>query len=192
LRQRPIPAHPLAPLVFEILRTLGRPIDLSRLTTVVAEIVGIEEPSWVSAQAGGEEEIPGLPADPAPTAAMRLELRQRLDRLWPEILRLPARHRSALLLGARASAGAAVGLVVDLGVATFREVAAALEMSREELAELWNRLPLEDLEIAARLGLDRQQVINLRSTARQKLARRESSGDPTARGPAPISKVNRS
>lgn len=192
LRQRPIPAHPLAPLVFEILHTLARPIDLSRLTTLVAGIVGIEEPSWVSAQAGGEEEIPGLPADPAPTAAMRLELRQRLERLWPEILRLPARHRSALLLGARGSAGAAVGLVVDLGVATFREVAGALEMSPEELAELWNRLPLEDLEIAARLGLDRQQVINLRSTARQRLARQENAGDAAPRGPAPISKVNRS
>ena len=192
LRRRPMPAHPLAPLVFEILRTLARPIDLSRLTTLAAEVVGIEEPSWVSAQAGGEEEIPGLPADPAPSAAMRLELRQRLERLWPEILRLPARHRSALLLGARTSAGAAVGLVVDLGVATFREAAAALEIGPEELAELWNRLPLEDLEIAARLGLDRQQVINLRSTARQKLARRENAGDSAPRGPAPISEANRS
>ena len=82
--------------------------------------------------------------------------------------------------------------MVDLGVATFREVAAALEIGPEELAELWNRLPLEDLEIAARLGLDRQQVINLRSTARQKLARRENAGDSAPRGPAPISEANRS
>jgi len=47
-------------------------------------------------------------------------------------------------------------------------------------------------EIAARLGLDRQQVINLRSTARQKLARRENAGDSAPRGPAPISEANRS
>jgi hypothetical protein len=38
---------------------------------------------------------------------------------------------------------------------------------------LWNRLPLEDNEIAARLNLERQQVINLRSTAREKLERRD-------------------
>jgi DNA-directed RNA polymerase specialized sigma24 family protein len=189
LRQRPVPAHPLASLVFEILRTLARPIDLSRLTALVADLVGIQEPSWVSAQPGSED-VPDSPPDPVPTAAVRLELRQRLDRLWTEILLLPVRHRGALLLSARDANGAALCLMVDLGVATFREVAAALEMTAQELSELWNRLPLEDLEIAARLGLDRQQVINLRATAREKLARRENPGNRG--GAAPISKVNRS
>jgi len=33
-------------------------------------------------------------------------------------------------------------------------------------------LPLSDLDIAARLGLSRQQIINLRKSARQRLARR--------------------
>jgi hypothetical protein len=84
-----------------------------------------------------------------------------------------------LLLSARAPSGAALWLVVDLGVASFRDAAAALEMPPEELAQLWNRLPLEDKEIAARLGVDRQQVINFRSTARERLARRENA--PTKR-----------
>lgn len=189
LRQRPLPAEPLPPLVLEILRTLARPIDLSRLTTLVAEIAGIREPSWISPAAGSDEEIPGLPADPAPSAAIRLELRQRLERLWREVLLLSARHRNALLLSARAVSGAAVWLIVDVGIASFREVAGALEMTPEALAEVWNRLPLEDLDIATRLGLDRQQVINLRSTARERLVRRENPVAKSATGP--ITKLSR-
>ncbi len=189
LGKRPMPADPLEPLLLEILRALGRPIDLSRLTGLVAEITGSREPSWVIPAPGSEEEIPGLPPDPAPSAAMRLELRQRVERLWTEVLLLSARHRSALLLSARGPSGAAVWLVVDLSVASFREVAGALEIAPAELAEIWNRLPLEDREIAERLAVDRQQVINFRSTARERLARRENP--PNKRGAGPITKGNR-
>jgi len=172
LRKRPFPAYPLATVVLEILRGLTRPTELTRLTAVAADLLGTREPSWISPSAGGEEEAEELPADPEPSVAMRMELRERLEYMWREVLHLPARHRSALLLSARAPSGAAVGLVVDLGIASFREVAGTLEMTVEELAELWNRLPLEDSEIAARLGLERQQVINLRCTARERLERR--------------------
>jgi hypothetical protein len=40
------------------------------------------------------------------------------------------------------------------------------------LSALWDQLPLDDLSIAARLGVTRQQVINLRKAARARLARR--------------------
>ncbi len=191
LRRRPLPAHPLGPLALAILRSLARPIDLSRLTALVADISGgLQEPSWISPASYQEEHIPGMPPDPAPSAATLLELRQRLERLWPEILGMSARHRNALLLSARGPSGAAIWLMVDLAVASFRQVAGALEMTPEDLAELWNRLPLEDREIAARLGLDRQQVINLRCTARERLARRENLG--TKGNIKPITKVNRS
>jgi hypothetical protein len=180
-RARPIPAHPLASLVFEILRSLARPIDLSRLTGITADLTGLREPSFAT-PAAGEGEAPELPADPAPSVAMRLELRERLANLWREMLLLSPRHRNALLLSARATSGAALWLVVELGVASFREVASALETTVEDLAELWNRLPLADNEIAERMRLERQQVINLRSTAREKLERR----------PKPITGRNRS
>jgi hypothetical protein len=52
------------------------------------------------------------------------------------------------------------------------ELAVALEMPPKVLAQLWNDLPLDDLAIASRLGLTRQQVINLRKSARARLARR--------------------
>ena len=48
---------------------------------------------------------------------------------------------------------------------------AFLEMPAEEFVEVWKRLPLSDIEIAEMLGLTRQQVINLRKCARERLAR---------------------
>jgi DNA-directed RNA polymerase specialized sigma24 family protein len=181
LRTRPLPAHPLSTLVFEILRALARPVDLSRLTGIAADLTGIQEPSFASPSTGGEEDAPEFPADPAPSAAARLELRQQLEGLWSEVLLLSPRHRNALLLSARASSGAALWLLADLGIASFRAIAAALETTVDDLAALWNLLPLADTEIAARLGLARQQVINLRSTARERLER----------GPKPIRGLNR-
>ncbi|HEY6546325.1 MAG TPA: helix-turn-helix domain-containing protein, partial [Vicinamibacteria bacterium] len=53
-----------------------------------------------------------------------------------------------------------------------RQIARALELPEIELAELWNRLPLDDHQLAERLGCSRQQVINLRSAARKRLTRR--------------------
>jgi DNA-directed RNA polymerase specialized sigma subunit len=49
---------------------------------------------------------------------------------------------------------------------------------------LWRRLPVSDLEIAERLGVTRQQVINLRQAARQRLARglRANVSAPAGKG----------
>ena len=58
------------------------------------------------------------------------------------------------------------------GVASIRRIADALELDHAGFAELWPTLPLDDRDIAERLGLDRQQVINLRKSARARLARR--------------------
>jgi hypothetical protein len=45
-------------------------------------------------------------------------------------------------------------------------------LGAEEFANLWNELPLEDASIASLLGVTRQQVINLRKSARERLTRR--------------------
>jgi hypothetical protein len=55
---------------------------------------------------------------------------------------------------------------------SFAELASALGFSTAQLAELWPRLPLDDAAIAGKLGLTRQQVINLRKSARARLGRR--------------------
>ncbi len=108
-----------------------------------------------------------------PTASNDLEAHEQLTTMWQEIrgLRLP--QRQSLLLNLRDSKSAsAIELFVFLGVATIDDIAAALEMSAADLAAIWNALPLEDNAIAARLGVTRQKIINLRRAARERLARR--------------------
>src|SRR5207244_2363618 len=102
-----------------------------------------------------------------------VESRDTLRMVWKEIRELPARQRCALLLNLREEEeGNALALLVTSGIATLQEIAAVLEMSVSELAEIWASLPVDDRTIAERLGLTRQQVINLRKSARARLARR--------------------
>jgi hypothetical protein len=79
----------------------------------------------------------------------------------------------ALLLNLRDDHGAdLLSLLTLSGIARLHQIATALEMDARDLARLWKDLPLEDAVLAQRLGLTRQQVINLRKCARERLARR--------------------
>ena len=66
-------------------------------------------------------------------------------------------------------------LIPITGIATIHQIAEALDIPAEQFAVLWNRLPLDDATIADHLGVTRQQVINLRKSARERLARRLKS-----------------
>jgi hypothetical protein len=111
--------------------------------------------------------------DATPSAYEQLASREAADALWAEIQLLPVRQRVALLFGARDAAGqSAVSMFPAAGVATIAQVAAVVEVPLDELAALWPDLPLDDNTIAARLGGTRQQIINLRKSARDRLARR--------------------
>ena len=111
----------------------------------------------------------------SPSAFDQVESKQTAQHLWAEILELPSRQRAALLLNLReAGGGSAIPLVTLTGLATTEEVAELVGVTAEELASIWNDLPLDDNTIASRLGATRQQVINLRKCARERLARRLS------------------
>jgi RNA polymerase sigma factor (sigma-70 family) len=113
-----------------------------------------------------------LVADREPRADARLEQRASLERVWSQIHELPVRQRHAVLLTLRDDA---IALFVTAGVVSLRGIAAALELPADELARLWNDLPLPDNTVADRLGCSRQQVINLRMAARKRLANRLAS-----------------
>ena len=116
-----------------------------------------------------EERIEADLADTKPGIALEIEQRRYAADLWKEILELLQRQRSALLLNLKNDA---MNLLLLTGAASFRDIALALEMQDGELASLWNQLPLEDSEISQRLACTRQQVINLRMSARKRLANR--------------------
>ena len=142
----------------------GAPLRLESVVETLAASWGVVELEHVPL---GDMEGVGS------TAGNELEAHEQLTMMWQEIRALRLPQRLALLLNLRDSTSAsAVELFVFLGIAAIDDIAAALEMSAEDLAAIWNALPLEDNAIATRLGVTRQQVINLRRAARERLARR--------------------
>jgi predicted DNA-binding protein (UPF0251 family) len=90
-----------------------------------------------------------------------------------EVCQLPLLQRVALLLNLKeVQGGSAIFFIPHLGIADKTQLAAVLDLSEVDLAKLWDDLPLDDTGVAERLKITRQQVINLRKTARERLARR--------------------
>lgn len=156
-------SHPVEALQ-AIFERVGHPLDFESLLDVVADLWDVRD---VVVESGE------FPPDERDDQLSALERRESLECLWRQILELPANQRSALLLNLRDSAGSnALSLFLLLNIADVAEVARAVGLTEKELHEIWADLPLDDLTIADRLGLTRQQIINLRKSARLRLARR--------------------
>ena len=161
---------PLIETAIAILKLLDGPVELDDLVSLVAEAKGIKDEA---AQSDDAASLLERIADGSPRIDQSLEQRIYLKRLWKEISELPLRQRMVLLLNLKdAYGGSQLEMLPFTGVATIRQIARVLEMDEEEFATLWYELPIEDAQIAERLDLTRQQVINLRKSARQRLARR--------------------
>jgi RNA polymerase sigma factor (sigma-70 family) len=159
----------LAKLVGRIFARVAKPVELNDLVGLCAGLLGISDEMQDIGPL--EDRV----ADPSRPIAEHTETQNWLLCLWKEIRELPERQRQALLLNLRSPGGAAIGLLEDLGISGFADLAKAVGMSQTALAEIWDRLPLSDREISAALGIERQQVINLRSAARERLLRRMSA-----------------
>lgn len=161
------PAQLSATLV-AVFNALAGPVELEELVGLMVALLRISD-APVGAATGAE--VAELAAHD--DVAWQVEKRIFLERLWTEVQLLPLAQRRALLLNLRDAGGdGCIALFPAVGVATIKQLATALELPLEEFAELWNRLPLDDAGIAALLGLARQQVINARKSARERLTRR--------------------
>jgi RNA polymerase sigma factor (sigma-70 family) len=151
-------------VVEAILSDAQAPVALDDLVAALAELRGIRETIDVEI----DEAIEVRDHSAGPT-----DLKEFLTTVWRDILELPLRHRKVLLLHLADDHDDNLLIMFPVhGVASIRAIAAAVEMDADELARIWNRLPLPDLEIAKLMGLERQQVINLRQSARRSLQRR--------------------
>lgn len=149
---------------------LSRAFQLSDSPLELSAIVDVAASAWNVPlfQRDDTQRIDAVP-DREPRADAKLEQRGRLERVWTQICDLPLRQRHAVLLNLRDDA---ITLFLTNGAASLREIAATLELPVEDFAALWSELPLPDNVVAARLGCTRQQVINLRMSARKRLAHR--------------------
>ena len=163
----------LAELVGAILNASAAPLFLDDLVDAVAEWSGVKE-AWLHSldEDPGDDAPRWEPADAQDPPDARLSERQYIERLWREICELPLEHRKALLLNLQDSAGGDIQLFAFLGIASISQIAVVLEMEPLVFAELWKRLPLDDVSIGRELGLNRQDVANRRSAARKRLARK--------------------
>ena len=164
-------------LVSALLDRLATPCRFEELVDVLAERMGIVDggplPLDDPSTAADGSTPPFDPPDGSPTVERRLDLRGQLDALWREVAALPGHQRFALLANLRGEGGEdLLDVLASSGTVGEDALAAALGLSAEEWREVAPTLPRDDLWIAARLGLTRQQVINLRKSARLRLARR--------------------
>ena len=149
----------LAELLAELFGWLERPIELNSLIDVVAQLLEISD-EQESLGDEMEEHITSSELSPVDS----LKWQEYLQWLWSELSHLSLPQRTAFILHS--------GVTIEFdfrGVASIRQIASLLGMPPEELAEIWNSIPQDDLKIAERLGLARQQVINLRRVARDRL-----------------------
>jgi hypothetical protein len=166
---------PLPALIDQLMASFDRPIELDRFVDHLAALLGVVDRQVVDRIEDRGEDTDRQLVDPVPGIGDVLLQREALGEVWKEIAALPPRQRAALLLNLRDPEGGAVlHLLPATGVVASDALAGALGLSAGELAALWDKLPLDDLSIAATLGATRQQVINLRKAARARLLRRRS------------------
>jgi RNA polymerase sigma factor (sigma-70 family) len=162
----------LGEAVATIFKHVGGPVEFDVLVKTVAVMLQITDRRVESIDADIGDTSSEL-ADQEADVAWRVEKRIFLQRLWEELRQLPLQQRVALLLNLRDHKGrGCIALFPATGVASTDQLAEALGMREEQLAEMWNELPLEDSKIAELLQQTRQQVINARQSARRRLARR--------------------
>lgn len=168
------PAAPLPDLAAALLATCDVPVEFNRFVEAMAVLLGVTDQTPVTDMPGSRSGNPlDRAVDPALPIDIVLEQRSSLRDVWQELLLLPVRQRLALLLNLRdGDGGATLQLLPATDVVSRSGIAAALNMPEIELAGLWHELPLDDRAIAERMGATRQQVINLRKSARARLARR--------------------
>ena len=153
-----------------LFQSCGSPVQLDELVNIVADICHEKDQP--------DESLDTMMQLAAPTLdfAIMLEHQHLLTLLWREVCELPYRQRIALLLNFKDARGQdLVSLLPYTRTATIEQIAEAVDIPVVEFLRLWNKLPLDDATIAGLLGATRQQVINLRKCARERLERRTSA-----------------
>jgi DNA-directed RNA polymerase specialized sigma24 family protein len=170
-------AHP-ADQLLQLFRAVSAPIRFDQLVQRMALEWNVQELVQPAPQPHPDNPEEFETIDSAPPVGMTIERRQWLMHLWKQIADLNLNQRTALLLNLKNLDGSsAATLFVFTGIASLRQMASLLEMPPAQFAELWPRLPLGDLELGSLLQLTRQQVINLRKCARERLARHMKIAD---------------
>jgi RNA polymerase sigma factor (sigma-70 family) len=157
---------PSPKLIAEIFTRTGGPVETDALINLVAAVLGVKD---------RDEEPPPASARRNDASVRHfddpLEADAALRRLWEALRTLPPQQRVAFALTGQSVGGESLlHLLLCRGIVTPSAICEAVEVSRERLLILWDKLPLEAGVAAAEMNTTRQNVAKLRHRALKRLA----------------------
>ena len=161
----------LSQVVNAALNYVGGPVILDEFVSVLALLLNLKDLPADSLDDRTVNWAAQLP-DEKLRCDSRLEEQEVFQRLWRELRKLPPAQRDAFCFSFADHNGEdLLTLLLYAGGLDFEELARGLERSVEELQRLWERMPLDGLEMAELLQAPSPQVNKWRFRAAEKLRR---------------------
>jgi RNA polymerase sigma factor (sigma-70 family) len=160
---------PLSRLVAELFARGEGPIEIDQLVHIIAKLQGIRDQMNESID---PEDLSALQiADSSSRFYERLELKEFLLRLWNACCELPLSQRKAFIFTSSDNKGdSLLHIVLREQAITITKIYQALNMTREDLLAVWERLPMDGSTAAAELGTSTQMIAKWRHRALRKLS----------------------
>jgi len=157
-------------LLAAIFNYVGGPVKVDEIVSVIADIKGIRDMPQTNINDLAYERLQGMSESSLRIDEM-LEMRATLRLFWEKLCLLPREEFKVYTLYARDTSGEdIITLFLAARIATESEIAEQLEMSMEQVRDLWlNRLPLDNDSIARELGIKVERVYKLRCQAGKRM-----------------------
>lgn len=164
------PAVRLAGIVTQVFKLHNQPIELDDLTEIIAGLLDVNDspPESLDENQLLFQSLPSAEIG----ADTRLEERETLGKFWNAVLGLPGNQRLAFCLNfANQNGDDLLSMLLDAKVLTPAEFARSLDLTEEQMWELWDVMPMKNAAIAVQLGAEREEVGKWLYLARKELRR---------------------
>ncbi|MCI0664792.1 MAG: hypothetical protein L0220_27330, partial [Acidobacteria bacterium] len=159
----------LSDLVVELFDRCGGPIEMERLVHMIAGVLGVKDYQKESIDTSpiSIQRIANAPG----RDHEELEAREFLRHLWMKIGELPRNQRKAFALTCGDHTGESLlHTILREQVVTITQIYSALEITRDELIEIWDSLPLDAAAAAIHLKTSIHMVAKWRHRSLKRLA----------------------
>jgi RNA polymerase sigma factor (sigma-70 family) len=159
----------LSDLVVEVFDRCEGPIEIERLVHMIAIVQGVKDYQKESIDSSplSTQRIANAPG----RDYEELETREFLRQLWMVLCELPRNQRKTFLLTSGDHTGESLlHTILREQVVTITQIYNALEITRDELIEIWERLPLDTAAAAKQLRTSTHMVAKWRHRSLKRLA----------------------
>ncbi len=160
---------PLSKLVAEIFSRCEGPIEIDHLVYIIARLHGIKDRLNQSIE-GDNQSLAQIP-DSSVSYYEHLETKEFFLMLWRACCELSLGQRRAFILTSSDYMGESLlHRLLRERVITISQVYQSLDLTREFLASLWDKLPMDAATAAVELGTSAQMIAKWRHRAMRKLS----------------------